>query len=261
VFLVRNAGNAVADCALLVASLALAFVFAAIQAPGVGDATFVGGASIDPAELANRVRPNAWLCGVIVIAGAGALYVGTFIKTGPRLSRAALALGGISYPLYLLHDSFGSIMIDLAPPGSIPLSILLAMSAVVAICYSVWRMEVPVRDHLMHAVRHSRLGLPKREITPALQDDLYKRMPQRLVSPKWPTPTGGDAEARWQGLPIWPSGRRRCRSRTGLPHHSQDLDHLRKRLAETVDKAERRIILKLLALNDVALLPTKVRRH
>jgi len=169
VFLVRNAGNTLADRALLAASLALAFVFAALQARGVGDVVFATAPSGDAAQFANRVRPNAWLCGAIVMAGAGALYASTILKTGPRLSRVALALGGISYPLYLLHDSFGSVLIDMAPPGRIPLSIVLAMSAVAALCYGVWRIELPVRRHLMRASmpsrRESHDGLPKRGIT------------------------------------------------------------------------------------------------
>jgi peptidoglycan/LPS O-acetylase OafA/YrhL len=169
VFLVRNAGNANADCVLLAASLALAFVFAAIQAPGVGDAVFTTASSTDAGPFTNRIRPNAWLCGAIVLAGAGALYASTILKTGPRLSRAALALGGISYPLYLLHNSFGSVLIEAAPPGRILLSVVLAMSAVAAICYGVWRIEVPVRRHLMRAGMPSQLeshdGLPKRGMT------------------------------------------------------------------------------------------------
>lgn len=156
VFLVRNAGNAVVDGALLAASLVLAVVFAALQAPDVGDAVFATAPSTDADRFSNRVRPNAWLCGAIVMAGAGALYASTILKTGPRLSRMALALGGISYPLYLLHDSFGSVLIEAAPPGRIPLSIVLAMGAVAALCYGVWRIEVPVRRHLM------RTGMPSR---------------------------------------------------------------------------------------------------
>ena len=121
VFLVRNARNAVADRALLAASLALAVVFAVIQAPGVGDAVFATAPSTDAGQFASRVRPNAWLCGAIVMAGAGALYASTILKTGPRLSRLALALGGISYPLYLLHDSFGSVLIVISTAVGVPL--------------------------------------------------------------------------------------------------------------------------------------------
>jgi peptidoglycan/LPS O-acetylase OafA/YrhL len=79
------------------------------------------------------------------------IYASTIIQTGPRLSRAALALGGISYPLYLIHNSFGSVLIDLVPPGRLALSIFVAMSAVVAISYGIWLIEVPVRRHLMRS--------------------------------------------------------------------------------------------------------------
>ena len=167
VFLVRNAGNTIGDHALLAVSLAIAFVFTVIQGYGMGDAAFSAAPSTLSAEFENRIRPQPWLSGVIVMAGAGALYASTIVKTGPRLSRVALALGGISYPLYLLHGSFGSILIDLAPTDTIPLSILLVMSAITAICYGVWRIELPICRRLMYAVRLARLeghdGLPKRE--------------------------------------------------------------------------------------------------
>lgn len=158
IFLVRSESNTNVDRGLLVAALSLAFVFAAIRA------------SVDSDVFANRVRPNIWLTGAIVLAGAGAIYASTIIQTGPRLGRVALALGGISYPLYLIHNSFGSALIDLVAPGRLALSILLAMSAVVAISYGIWRIEVPVRRHLMRAGRLTRLegygGLPKTGFTP-----------------------------------------------------------------------------------------------
>jgi peptidoglycan/LPS O-acetylase OafA/YrhL len=144
IFLVRSESSTVVDRGLLAAALSLAFVFAAIRA------------SVDSDVFANRVRPNIWLTGAIVLAGAGAIYASTIIETGPRLSRAALTLGGISYPLYLIHNSFGSVLIDLVPPGRLALSIFVAMTAVVAISYGIWRVEVPVRRHLMRAGRLTR---------------------------------------------------------------------------------------------------------
>jgi peptidoglycan/LPS O-acetylase OafA/YrhL len=160
IFLVRHERSTVADLGLLTAALALAFVFAAIRA------------SVDSDVFANRVRPDTWLTGAIVLAGAGAVYASTIIRTGPRLSRAAWVLGGISYPLYLIHNSFGSVLIDSLPPGNLALSIFVAMSAVVAICYGIWRIEVPVHRHLRRAGRSTRLqghgGLPARGFTAQL---------------------------------------------------------------------------------------------
>ena len=160
IFLVRRERSTLADRGLLTAALSLAFVFAAIRA------------SVDSDVFANRVRPDIWLTGAIVLAAAGAIYASTIIQTGPRLSRAALALGGISYPLYLIHNSFGLVLIDSVPPGNLALSIFVAMSAVVAISYGIWRIEVPVRRHLMRAGRSTRLkghdGLPERGFTAQL---------------------------------------------------------------------------------------------
>jgi peptidoglycan/LPS O-acetylase OafA/YrhL len=157
-FLARHAGKSLANRVLLAVSLALSVLFAALQAPGVGDVVFSTAPLAEASRFADRIRPDAWICGLIVAAGAGALYAGTVLETGPRLSRAAFALGGISYPLYLLHDSFGSVLLGWAWPASPPLSLAVAMSVVAAICYGVWRLELPVRRQLLAASRHVRHG-------------------------------------------------------------------------------------------------------
>ena len=126
-------------------------LFSAIQAGDVGDALFSTIPLAEVAPFTNRLQPNAWICGLIVVAGAGALYIGTVLGTGPGLSRVAFALGGISYPLYLLHNSFGSVLLSSAPPAWLPLSLAVAMSAVAVICYVVWRIELPLRRQLLPA--------------------------------------------------------------------------------------------------------------
>src|SRR5260370_33569322 len=153
IFLVRSESSTVVDRGLLAAALSLAFVFAAI------------GASVDSDVFANRVRPNIWLTGAIVLAGPAAIYPSTIIQTAPPLTPPPLPLAGIPYPLYLIHNSFGSVLIDSVPPGRLALSIFVAMSAVVALSYAIWRLEVPGRRHLMRAGKRRRLeghcGLPQ----------------------------------------------------------------------------------------------------
>src|SRR5260370_1164002 len=89
ILLVRSESSPVVDRGLLAAALSLAFVFAAI------------GASVESDVFANRVRPNIWLTGAIVLAGPAAIYPSTIIQTAPPLTPPPLPLAGIPYPLYL----------------------------------------------------------------------------------------------------------------------------------------------------------------
>jgi peptidoglycan/LPS O-acetylase OafA/YrhL len=132
IFLVRNIRHTVADLALLAVSTVLAATFAAMQSRVVGG--------------------EWWASGLIIVASASMLYASTVIQIGPKFSRAAFVLGGISYPLYLLHYEFGSILIDRARLSApLSLSMLLTIVAVVAICYGVWRVEMPLRKRLTQA--------------------------------------------------------------------------------------------------------------
>jgi len=139
VFLVRDARHMVADWALLAVSIALAVGFAVAQSKAKGSADMA-------------VHPNPVVCGLIVAANAGALFASVVVRIGPGLSGVAFALGGMSYPVYLLHNSFGSILVNWAQLSSLPLSILSAMIAVFAICYGVWRVEMPLRKWLMRTI-------------------------------------------------------------------------------------------------------------
>jgi peptidoglycan/LPS O-acetylase OafA/YrhL len=140
VFLVRNARHMIADWALLAVSIALAVVFAVAQSKAIGGADWA-------------VHPNPVVCGLIVAASAPALLAGVVVRIGSRLSGVAFALGGMSYPVYLLHDSFGSLLVNWARLYSLPISILSAMIAVFAICYGVWRVEMRLRKRLMRTIQ------------------------------------------------------------------------------------------------------------
>ena len=62
-------------------------------------------------------------------------------------TRTALALGGLTYPLYLLHQNIGYVAIDFAAPyiGKWPAAILAAIF-MVALSFAVWKwLEAPAR--------------------------------------------------------------------------------------------------------------------
>ncbi len=152
IFLVRNGGNALLDKVLLAGALGASVAFAMAQARGVGDAVFSAASPDVQAALSSRIRPSQYLCGAVIVVGAMALFASTFVvKMNARQARLALALGGISYPLYLLHNGFGSALINLLP-ASTTQALAVGLGVVVGICFAIWKLEVPLRRRLSVAV-------------------------------------------------------------------------------------------------------------
>lgn len=159
VFLVRNAGDCARDRALLAAAVLVAVVFAVIQADGVGDAEFSAVSEAEQSGMTLRVRPSAWICALIVVASAIALLGSTAVEVGPRMARMAFVLGGVSYPLYLLHDSFGSVLVNwTAERTGVCWSLLLGVGIVTTVCYLVWKVEVPLRKRLLGFAKRPGVG-------------------------------------------------------------------------------------------------------
>ncbi len=129
-FLLTSSENVLIDRTLVVVATALAVEFSIAHAY-----------LISKHGPAWPVHANEWICGLIVAASASVLYIGTKIDLSPRLSKFAVALGGISYPLYLLHNSFGSVLVDRVG--------LFGLIVVAFVCYGVWRVELPIRKRLM----------------------------------------------------------------------------------------------------------------
>jgi peptidoglycan/LPS O-acetylase OafA/YrhL len=126
------------------------------QANGVGDAVFSTVSANAQAGLSDRVRPSRYVCGAIVVAGAMALFASaSVIKVNVWQARLALTLGGLSYPLYLLHNSFGSALVNWLPAPTV-LALAIGFGVVMAICLAVWKLEVPLRRRLSLAARTRR---------------------------------------------------------------------------------------------------------
>lgn len=69
------------------------------------------------------------------------------LRNAVPASRAALALGGLTYPLYLLHQNIGYVAIDFAAPhvGRWPAAILVA-ALMLVLSFAVWLwLETPAR--------------------------------------------------------------------------------------------------------------------
>ncbi|WP_420971184.1 acyltransferase family protein [Bradyrhizobium sp. B120] len=102
---------------------------------------------------------------VICIVSLGIVFAATRIKSVPLPDSLVRAVGGITYPLYLLHLQLGYVILLLMTPTPDALSTALVVAGMVALAWFVWRfLESPahylVRDRLtMLASRH---GWPSR---------------------------------------------------------------------------------------------------
>jgi peptidoglycan/LPS O-acetylase OafA/YrhL len=62
-----------------------------------------------------------------------------------RAAGIAFVLGGVSYPLYLLHSALGANLASLIGPGDGAAILLPLVGLVVAASYAVWRLEASLR--------------------------------------------------------------------------------------------------------------------
>nr|WP_233285717.1 acyltransferase [Bradyrhizobium acaciae] len=106
---------------------------------------------------------------MICVVSLAIVFAATRIKSVPLPAGFVRAVGGITYPLYLLHLQLGYVILLLITPTPDVLSTTLVVAGMVALAWFVWRfLEAPahylVRDRLtMLAARHgwpSRLGRP-----------------------------------------------------------------------------------------------------
>ncbi|WP_338700285.1 acyltransferase [Bradyrhizobium sp. 26S5] len=101
----------------------------------------------------------------ICIVSLGIVFAATRIKSVPLPAGLVSAVGGITYPLYLLHLQLGYVILLAMTPTPDALSTALVLTAVVVLAWFVWRfLEAPahglVRDKL--TLLASRHGWPSR---------------------------------------------------------------------------------------------------
>jgi peptidoglycan/LPS O-acetylase OafA/YrhL len=137
VFLLRRAGGSRFDWALLVVATVTALFFAAEQVAR---------------SPAFEVAPRPLAVILIVAASAALVYVAPAISLGPRAAHAAFVLGGISYPLYLLHSVVGTALANALPPLWGIAAIAAAAIAIFALSYVIWKIEVPLRKRVYLAL-------------------------------------------------------------------------------------------------------------
>ncbi|WP_338831965.1 acyltransferase [Bradyrhizobium sp. 27S5] len=101
----------------------------------------------------------------VCIVSLGIVFAATRIKSVPLPAGLVSAVGGITYPLYLLHLQLGYVILLAMTPTPDALSTALVLTAVVVLAWFVWRfLEAPahglVRDKLTQLA--SRHGWPSR---------------------------------------------------------------------------------------------------
>ena len=98
------------------------------------------GFALSNAEL---IVANLVIVAIFVIALA--------LSGAVRATATTFAIGGLTYPLYLLHQNIGYVAIGaLAPMAGRWLAVLAVTAAMVALSWAVWRyVEAPLRRALM----------------------------------------------------------------------------------------------------------------
>lgn len=106
---------------------------------------------------------DEWIVAAICLGSVAVIFTATQVRRVPLPAGLTLALGGLTYPLYLLHMQFGYVLFEhQAPAKAVPLVVAIIF-AMTLLAWAVWRyVERPAqrwtRDFL---TRHAtRLGWP-----------------------------------------------------------------------------------------------------
>lgn len=83
--------------------------------------------------------PDPIVVGVLIVVAAAALFWASAAKA--RSSGWLIALGGISYPLYLVHNEIGAVL-----EHRLPLAV--AVLCILALATAIWRIELVLRQRL-----------------------------------------------------------------------------------------------------------------
>lgn len=131
----------------------------------MGTATFQAVHKLDRLGVHTHGSFDPRLVAAICIVSLALVFVATRIKSVPLPDSIVRAVGGITYPLYLLHLQLGYVLLLLITPTPDALSTAFVLTGIVLLAWVVWRfLEAPahdrVRDKLtMLASRH---GWPSR---------------------------------------------------------------------------------------------------
>lgn len=106
---------------------------------------------------------DAWIVAAICLSSIIVIFLATRIERLPLPPRLVIAAGGITYPLYLLHQYVGYTIFTRFAPTNAKLGVTVIILGISLLCWIIWKY---VEQPLQRAVRSrltgwaTRLGLP-----------------------------------------------------------------------------------------------------
>jgi peptidoglycan/LPS O-acetylase OafA/YrhL len=121
---------------------------------------------------------DEWIVAAICLVSIAVIFLATRIRRVPLRASAVLAIGGLTYPLYLLHMQFGYVLFVRQVPSAAVLSVVTTVSGITLLAWAVWRyFEGPAQRWTKeiltdHAIR---LGWSKPKAVGGSGTDLAER--------------------------------------------------------------------------------------
>jgi peptidoglycan/LPS O-acetylase OafA/YrhL len=85
-----------------------------------------------------------WIVAAICLISIAVILLATRIRSLPLPSALVLAIGGITYPLYLLHQQLGYALFERIGPVAHPVILVAAIQlSIAALCWVIWRFAEP----------------------------------------------------------------------------------------------------------------------
>ncbi|NOJ38139.1 acyltransferase family protein [Bradyrhizobium australiense] len=106
---------------------------------------------------------SEWAVAAICLGSIAVIFLATQVRRVPLPAGVTLAVGGLTYPLYLLHMQLGYVLFDRwAPANSVPLVVTIVLTTTL-LAWAVWRyVEGPAQRWTREFLtgQASRLGWP-----------------------------------------------------------------------------------------------------
>lgn len=112
-----------------------------------------------------------WTVAAICLMGIAAVFIGSRMRRVPLPAGLTLAAGGITYPLYLLHQQLGYTMLNWIAPQNIALGVVGVLASIAFLSWAIWRYVEPPAQRVTKQVlggMAARLGWPLKAPSPSV---------------------------------------------------------------------------------------------
>jgi peptidoglycan/LPS O-acetylase OafA/YrhL len=82
---------------------------------------------------------DRWIVAAICLASIAVIFLATRIRHVPLPAGVVIAVGGLTYPLYLLHMQFGYVLFDRQSPADAPPLVVAIVLGMTLLAWIVWR--------------------------------------------------------------------------------------------------------------------------